>query len=337
MKLILTSLILIAALSTNAQILTDEKAEQLVSFKSVLVDYEIHHGNVVAITKKNREYFIYFTDTKGAKLYDQIDIFFPTDLEIDCMGNLFLVGLDSAFQLKITNFVEKVQSFDLASYKSTIESCKAYFDENLVRSAELNVLLYEPITDSLFEIDPVVSVIEIWYGQQFFIKNQQISIDVNPDSMEIDETEVEKNTNEGFSVPYPFNHRNAVATKYRRPLYIPNELSPFQCGDSLWVILEQDDILLIYSNIGECAHVQAIHGLPLNYRLIQSKSDNSVYALCTSSGTSEIRRIKRNGELEKIGSIYKGLSKGDLKISNGYLYFRDSKGVGESIKRVKLN
>lgn len=326
-----------SGISHSQESLTDVSHERLVNFRSVLVDYEIHNDKLVALTKKNREYFIYFTDTKGSKLFESFEIFFPTDLEIDCMGNLFVVGLDSAFQLNITDFVEKVQSFDLETYQSHIQSCQAYFDSNLVRASVGNSLIYEALDDSLFKIQPVLAVIQVWSGQRDYITELSSNRRVAKKDYSLVDNRRLNIRNDGFSSPYPAKSSNSPTTNRVSSRRAPSNLSAFQRNDSLWVIADEDEILFIYSNAGECTNIAAINGLPFKYRFEQDRTTSEVFSMTTNSSTVNIQKINRNGELESTGTFYKGLTKSDLKISNGYLYFRDSKGIGESIKRVKLN
>lgn len=317
--------------------LNDFSEERLVNFTSTIIDYEIHNDKLVALTRKDRKYYVYFTDTKGAKLLESFEVFFPTGLEIDCMNNLFVVGLDSAIQINITDYVSRVQSLDLNTYNANIRSCQAYFETNLVRTSYGNSLIYEPIDDSLFGERPIIDVIQVWSSPYYHISS------ISPSDRVANEQTI-LGYNKGLNI-----HNDILSNSHptRSPFFskrttktssnTPCSLSAFQRGDSLWVIAERAKTLLIYSDSGRCASIIGVNGLPFKYRLDQDRETSEVFLLTTNSSTTNIQKINRNGELDSVGSLHKGFTKGDLKISNGYLYFRDSKGKGESIKRVKLN
>ena len=317
--------------------LNDLPEERLVNLTSTIIDYEIHNDKLVALTRKGSKYYLYFSDTKGAKLLESLEIFFPTGLEIDCMNNLFVVGVDSAVQINITDYVSRVQSLDLNMYNASIRTCQAYFETNLVRTSYGNTLLYEPLEDSLFKERPVIQTIQVWSGSDYRLSSKSPRNRNTNQTKELGYNNQLNIHDDVLSNPYPTGSSKSLKITKITSLSTPCRLSAFQRGDSLWVIAERSEILLVYSDSGKCASLVRINGLPFKYRIEQDMETSEVFILSTNSSTTSIQKVNRNGELDSIGTLRKGLRKSDLKISNGYLYFRDSKGKGESIKRVKLN
>ncbi|MFK7785364.1 MAG: hypothetical protein AB8B56_09620 [Crocinitomicaceae bacterium] len=317
----------------HAQSLQGEQEESMANFASILIDYEIHNDKVVAITKKNREYFLYFEDTKGAKLFQSIDIFFATDLEIDCMGNLFLVGLDSAIQLNITDYIERVQTLDIESYKANIQTCRALFEESLVRESLNNSLIYEALDDSIFAEHPVLFTIQIW-TDDIARTNTETR---NFQSLDARDTRQLDDRNIGFSRPFIGAKRGNIR-RTERPGGTAAEISAYQVGDSLWVFQEKTELLFVYDEYGYSDGLNKIDGLEyFEFKLLQDQQTQDVYVISNDASTRVIQKVDKNGKLSEEVRFYKGFSKSYLKISNGYLYFRDSKGTGESIKRIHLS
>lgn len=337
MKLFTLLLLLASLNSVQAQPLNDKEQETLVTFTSSLVDYEILNDNLVALTKKNNEYFIYFTDSKGAKLYETIGIFFPTDLEIDCMGNLFVVGLDSAIQVRITDYVSLVQSLDIATYNSSVRTCEAYFNDNLVRSNGENTLVFEPIEDSVFQENPVVSYIQFSTGVYQSSTPTTLSGQAASNKPSLSDNRPLNLKNDGFTKSWNQKPGNKVSSNYGRTVMIRSKLVAFQRGDSLWVFDHLFSRLLVYSESGQLIDMSRTGATHRLASLEQDRTNGEVYRLNMNSSTCYIRLVHPDGITEEVGSFHKGFMRGHLKIANGYLYYRDAKGKGESIKRVKLN
>jgi hypothetical protein len=337
MKSISLILLLFSFNFVEAQSIDESQYEEITNFKSVLIDYEIYQDKVVAITRKNREYFMYYEDTKGAKLFESINIFFATDLEIDCMGNLFLVGLDSAIQLSISDYITRVQTLDIDAYKANIRSCMALFDESLVRTSRNNSLVYEPLDDSIYFQYPVLFTIQIWSNKEIrYFKNTS-----NASQASTQDATLQYN-------PY-LNIQNDRLVKYRgrrntgrmyatgRSYGVANELTAFQVGDSLWVFDENNEYLFVYDEYGKSDGVKDIDPLASDFKLCQDRHTQDVYFISADGSDRLIQKVDQNGGLSTGVSFFKGFSKSSLKISSGYLYFRDSRGAGECIKRVSLN
>lgn len=295
--------VIAAAISFGQTSVNDENAEELARFQSVLIDYEIHEEKVVAITRKNFEYFIYFTDSKGARLYESFDIFFPTDLEIDCLGNLFVVGLDSAIQIKVTDFVSRVQSLDLATYNNTIRSCKAYFKENLVRSAPSNKLIYEPIDDSAYAENPIVGFIQITADRMVVVNNSRHPLRTASDGSTLVDNHQLSIRKDAFSAPSPRASRSASNRSVVQAKDQPTELSPFQVGDSLWVFDQEDNLLLVYDDKASCERIQTMTEFPHLSEIHHDRNTDDVYSFLVDSRTCEIRRIDRFGDVKHIWNI----------------------------------
>lgn len=329
--------IIAAAISFGQTSLNDENAEELARFQSVLIDYEIQEEKIVALTKKNFEYFIYFTDSKRAKLFESFDIFFPTDLEVDCMGNLFVVGLDSAIQIKVTDFVSRVQSVDLATYNNTIRSCKAYFKENLVRTAPSNKLIYEPIDDSAYTENPIAGFIQITADRMVVVNNSRQPMRTASDGSTLADNHQLSIRNDAFSAPSPRASRSTSNRTVVQAMDQPAELAAFQVGDSLWVFDQEDNLLFVYDDKVACERIQTMTAFPHLSEIHQDRYTDDVYSFLVHSRTCEIRKIDRFGDAKHLWNIFKGRTKSDLKISNGYIYYRDSTGKGESISRIKLD
>ena len=337
MKSISLILVLFTFTCVDAQSIDESQYEQMANFRSNLIDYEIYKDKVVAITRKNSEYFMYYEDSKGAKLFESIDIFFATDLEIDCMGNLFLVGVDSAIQLDVSDHITQVQKLDIGTYKNNIRTCMALFEESLVRTSWNNSLVYEPLDDSVYLKHPVLFTIQIWSdnGVRYYKNKSSISPTSTPDPilrsnpyLNIQNDRVVSRT-----------RRRSTAGMYttKRSYGVASELTAFQMGDSLWVVDEKNEYLFIYDEYGKSDGVKEIDPLATDFKLCQDLHTQGIYFISSDGGDRLIQMIDQNGGLDKGVSFYKGFSKSSLKISNGYLYFRDSKGTGESIKRVRLN
>lgn len=322
----------------HAQSLDAEKHEEMANFTSVLIDYEIHKDKIVAITKKNREYFMYYENEKGEKLFESIDIFFATDLEIDCMGNLFLVGVDSAIQLDISDHMTKVQSLDIDTYRFNISTCRALFDESLVRTSYNNSLIYEPIDDSVYANHPVLYTIQIWSNEysRSFVRTNDPHWNTPKDAT-LKDNRLINIQNDQLSTSAPIRRTGRIIPSTKK-YHVANELTAFQVGDSLWVFDKKNELLFVYDQYGKTSGLKNIDGLPVDFKLSQDRRAQDVYVLSNEGGGSRrIQKVDKNGELNEGVMFYKGFSRSSLKVSNGYLYFRDSKGPGETIKRVRLN
>ena len=333
MKHFLLIFIFFSSISSFSQ----DGEEELVNFTSTLIDYEVYNDKVVAITKKNREYFLFYEDTKGAKLYESIDIFFATDLEIDCMGNLFLVGVDSAIQLDISDHVKQVHTLGIDAYKTNIRTCKALFEESLVRESFNNSLIYEPIDDSVYAKHPVLFTIQVW-SDDFVSPGDNAP---NPSRISADDATLQDdlrlNLRKDIVSQPRSNSGSDAGVELRRTYGEASELTAFQVGDSLWVFDENTELMLIYDEHGKSDGIMEIDRLAPSFNICQDRQNQEVYFLSTDGSRRLIQKVDVNGVLDKGVSFYKGFSRSSLKISNGHLYFRDSKGVGESIKRVRLN
>ncbi len=166
MKLLITISLAFASLFAAAQ--TDSEvssSEKVAEFTSMLVDYEVFDGKLVALTKRKREYFIYFTNTKGVEVYQTLELKYLSDLFVDCMGNVYVTTIDSAYRLSIADFVQVEEGLDLPTYRSSIQNCEAIFHYSLVRSAENNMLVVEPIDDDVYALTPELNVIQFFSPQ----------------------------------------------------------------------------------------------------------------------------------------------------------------------------
>jgi hypothetical protein len=343
MKLFGLILFLFTSISAYSQSLEDWQNEEVARFDTSLVAYDIHNNKLIALTQEKGDYFVHFESVDGEKVQKLMNISSATKFTTDCMGNLFLVGVDSAIQLSIADKVTRVQTLDLETYKVNILSCRALFNESLVRNSFNHSLVYEPLDDSVFAQIPVLSTIQFWSD------GYATSAVRTPNSQMVSSTFVPRdsvtrwhNGNNGRYYMYPAHTNNTVLRSAQRFRASPGRMraSPlyaFQVKDQLWVFVQTGRRLIRYNEYGSLESDSHIEGLGTEFQFVQDKETQKIYSISQNGGYLDLQEIKENGVLSKRVKFSLGFSKSDLKIVDGYLYFRESEVSGESINRVQLN
>ena len=293
-------------------------SEDVKALHSLFIDYEIYHDKVVAITKEKRDYYIHFTNSKGEEVSELLEIRNPEDLHIDAKGDLYVIGLGQAIQIRITDKVELVQTFERVWYNANIKNRVAYFDKTFVREVSKTALSFELLSDSS-------------NSENFALTEISITV-TDEETEEVDEIEEESQfKNEGHSMPLP------AGLKKSKKIEEHDQLVAFKSGDSLWVFVVNENILGSYNQYGEGGKFSSFRPEGLNYSIDQDKSTGDIYINSFYSGTYTIERVDRLGIVETVFSSRKSSFISELKIANGYLYYIETLSTTSSIKRVKLN
>lgn len=319
--------------------LSDQPEDFIVNFKSVLIDYEIYQDKTVALTKDNGEYFIYYTDPSGAGLFQTFDIFFATDLELDNQGRLYLVGLDSAYQLTIGSHVEVVATYGVSDFRMISMDSDIYFDET-VAYTNWGSLTFQWINPQEHSSSPTIAYYQ--FGEDFYSPySSGLSRSSRTQATSLDhKLVVDRNTNIQNDIVSSRGQTNGASLSSQpvnRKTYQADDLLSFRVNDSLWLVNQTINELSVYSSYGVQHAKNVLSPSPYKSKVVQDPSTEKIYFITNSFGITSIQELSSNGTLNPIAELRKGMYKSDLKISNGYLYYLDSKGSGESIKRVKLD
>jgi hypothetical protein len=209
--------------------MSESNIEEVTEFHSLLIDYEIYDDNIVAITKNKREYFIHFTNLKGEEAKETLEIHNPNDLEIDAKGNLYVIRLDQALHIRITDRIEVVNTVELESYNDTIKNRVAYFDESEVKTLSKTELFLQPKGRSLNKLNSEPFVIS-FHSEYELVDSDQIALEADS-SLKIE--------NAGNSLPLP--HGNSINGKLNQRIV---------CGFSI-----KARILYLFTTLKEMSEV----------------------------------------------------------------------------------
>lgn len=340
MKSVILSLaILVANISFSQSDLTDQNSDEVVRFESAIVDYEIYHGKPVALIKNNGEYFIYYIDSAGAGLFQSFDIFFPTEITIDPFDHLYIAGLDSAFQLSVTNHVERIAEMDISTYREKMSLSAIYFNKSVanISGSQVHFHNYYNLTDSVGEL---LSVHKLNTMKPVVNKRRPAVARTNNRSSLDQPLKDDLTTNmKNDIVSTPRNSNSKVFRSYE--MSSPNRkaysVNSFRKNQELWVIDEIEYRLNILDEYGTLLSSNLISPCPYKSKLFQDDTNGNIYVLTKSNGKTRVQLLEESGVLIQVAELSKGLTISEVKIFNGFIYYRDSKGKGEAIKRMRLN
>lgn len=323
---------------------TEELAstELCADFDMILVDYEVYNGNVVAVTKKRGDYFIYYTSPSGEKISQEFKVFFPTDLEIDSKGELVLTGLDSTYVLSVgdavvakkvapTQNVKGSVPFEVIDFPNTqvhvIEDLIVFKDQNGLKGANtIKQIVLTSKSSTIAAKEP----------------SNRMKAVASTDQRDLP---LERNTPEGVQ------RNDFIARPSQAPVAQLNSSSPGRArmvetsisfhvmkqANCLWLVNETDQEVSVYSETGLHLLTNPIANYPYKSKMVSDPVVDAAYFIQKQSPRwIEIIRLNQDGSTTAVLEMKKGLSKSDLKIRGGYLYYRTSKGKGESIERIKL-
>ncbi len=330
-----------------AQTNESTQEEVCINFDMSLVDYEVYNNNLVALTKHRSDYFIHYTAPNGEKLSQEFDIYFPTDLEMNARGELFLVGLDSAYQIEIGEFVETVNTLSADSYDASKRFETVDFPDSEVKVFGYNVIFYDkskprPSGENVFShfsvLDdmPNVKVMDYASRDRRYDPNDQL------DQPLIDRRVlVYGQPDLGYISNRRSHHRaqlNQSSPGRVRMIKESFTFDVFRNANCLWLVNSKTEELSVYSSRGLHLLTNSIPSFPDDSKVVHDPVSGVPYFLQDEKGAwIEMIELSQDGSTESVLSMRKGLSKSDLKVRDGYLYFRDSKGKGETIKRIKLD
>lgn len=197
--------------------------------------------------------------------------------------------------------------------------------------------MYEPIDDAAFTEVPVLSFVQFQMHTSTRSVNVRLTGSAASDRPSVEDTRPLNMRNDGFTKAWNAKPRNIVTSDYGATQVNYAKLSAFQQGDSLWVLNHSYSQLLFYSDSGKVLGQVKVHPINVDSYFEQDRTTQEVYNLASNSNTAYLTKLNRDGSFKKVGYFRKGFLRGSLKISGGYLYYLDSKGKGESIKRVKIN
>ncbi len=361
MKLLATIYLAFASIFVAAQSDSEKSSsEEVAEFTSLLIDYEVFDGKLVALTKRKREYFVYFTNTKGLEVYQTLELKYLSDLFVDCMGNVYVTTIDSAYRLSVSDFVKVEEGLDLPTYRSAIQNCEAIFDYTLVRSVEDNMLVIEPIDDDVYASMPELNVIQYFSPQYeyapFADGSQRISrpsgsldgrLQVDRNNAYIPATSQSNSDGSVSNVPVRTSAdvlRQSTKAKSRGYSYSPNfvkvlrsdDLISYKVGDSLWVIDKTTGSLGVYSDDGILNRFSKITGFEDSDRIVYDAEHEAVYFARYESQNFLLNQLSSDGEVQPIMTLDSVLKFEKILANNGFIYTIRSKGAVKSIYRTSL-
>lgn len=325
---------------------TNELAQQevCVNFDMSLVDYEVYNGNLLAVTKHRGDYFIHYTAPNGEKLSQEFDIYFPTDLEMNARGELFLVGLDSAYQIQVSESVETVNTLPAESYEASKRFETVDFPDSEVKVFGYNVIFYDKSKPRLSD--------ENVFGH-FSVLDDMPNVKImdyastNRRYDQLDQPLMDRRllVNGGPNFGYISNTRyhsraelNQSTPGRVRMIQESFVFDVFRNANCLWLVNSKTEELSVYSSRGLHLLTNSIPSFPDDSKVVHDPVSGVPYFLQNDKGAwIQMIELNQDGSTQSVLSMRKGLSKSDLKVRGGYLYFRDSKGKGETIKRIKLD
>lgn len=348
---------LFAAAQTNSEVSSSEKVAE---FTSMLVDYEVVDGKLVALTKRKREYFVYFTNTNGVEVYQTLELKYLSDLFVDCMGNVYVTTIDSAYRLSISDFVQVEEGLDLPTYRSSIKNCEAIFDYTLVRSVEDNMLVVEPIDNDVYANTPELNVIQYFSPQYKYGPFQDGYQRNSPYPGNLDARLLVDHSNAYVPAPSQTNSDGSVSnvpvrtsadriapptkTKNRSfssasnfvQEWLPDDLTSYKVGDSLWVIDKTTGSLGVYSNDGILNRFNKINGFEESDRIVYDAENESIYFARYEVQSYLVNQLSSNGEVQPIMTLDSVSRFEKLMANNGFIYTIRSKGAVKSIYQTSL-
>jgi hypothetical protein len=367
MKLLVTIYLafvsLFAAAQTDSELASSEKVAE---FTSMLIDYEVVDGKLVALTKRKREYFVYFTNTNGVEVYQFLELKYLSDVFVDCMGNVYVTTIDSAYRLSIADFVQVEEGLDLPTYRSSIQNCEAIFDYTLVRSAENNMLVVEPIDDDVYASTPELNVIHHSSEQVIPSSNKNFSRSRARNSSNMDAglvadqrnayvPSVNSTNTDGTgantlsrsspdllapvprSNPFPGGTPDPSERASANTVTVNHELKSFKMGDSLWVIDRSARALCVYSSEGVLNRLMSIEGFNYADDVLYDAETEIIYVARLGHEKLVVSTLNDQAELTKVQEIEALLKPIDLMVNDGFLHYVTASGPVKSINRVGLS
>ena len=338
----------------NFGVFAQQSIESVAEFSTPVIDYEVVNGKLVSLTEKNREFFINYTSPSGAQLFQTIDVEKPLGLFTDCMGNVFVETIDSAFQLSIGSFVDVAYGLDQATFKDAVVSCQAYFDSILVRRLPDQSLILEPVDEAQYAQKPVINHIAYnWIDVEEYMR-RNLSGDSLPE-MDVSQMDAEVNNERPhknfYSTPGGGYARSYI---YDRPDYhrrggivlntVPedqqlnyNHLTAIELIDSLFILDRTLHLLLKLSMNGEWDTLVKINGVDESTRYQYDRTAEKLYVMEENFEFFTLKELLADGTFSRPFQLESFPKKRDFRIDKGFVYFTVGSRLSTEIQRVKLD
>ena len=338
----------------NFGVFAQHSIESIAEFSTPVIDYEVVNGKLVSLTEKNREFFINYTSPSGAQLFQTIDVKKPLGLFTDCMGNVFVETLDSAFQLSIGSFVDVAYGLDQETFKDAVVSCQAYFDSILVRRLPDQSLILEPVDETQYAQTPVINHIAYNRFDVEEFERRKSTGDSLPNMdtpEEVAEVNNERPHKNFYSTPGGGYARSYI---YDRPDYhrrggivlntVPadqqlncNDLTAMKYNDSLVILDKTLNLLLKLSINGEWDTLVKINGVDESTRYQYDRTAEKLYVMEENFEFFTLKELLADGTFSQAFQLESFPKKRDLRIDNGFVYFTVGSRLSAEIQRVKLD
>lgn len=337
----------------NFGVFAQHSIERVAEFSTPVIDYKVVNGKLVSLTEKNREFFINYTSPSGAQLFQTIDVKKPLGLFTDCMGNVFVETIDSAFQLSIGSFVDVAYGLDQETFKDAVVSCQAYFDSILVRRLPDQSLILEPVDEAQYAQTPVIKHIAYnWLDVDDVVRRKSTgdslpNMDTPEEVADVNNERPRKNyyfTSAGFTRSYiyerPDYHRRGgivLNTVPEDQQLNCNDLTAMKFSDSLFILDKTSDLLLKLRMNGEWDTLVKINGVDETTRYQYDRTAEKLYVIEEDFEFFTIKELRADGTFSRPFQLESFPKKRDLRIDNGFVYFNVGSRLSTEIQRVKLD
>ncbi len=118
--------------------------------------------------------------------------------------------------------------------------------------------------------------------------------------------------------------------------WLPDDLTSYKVGDSLWVIDKTTGSLGIYSNDGILNRFNKINGFEESDRIVYDAENESIYFARYEVQSYLVSQLSSNGEVQPILTLDSVSRLEKLVANKGFIYSIRSKGAVKSIYQTSL-